>query len=56
MIKPAQLYAEKLQEENIKAWYKPENIFWEGGTGNCQIVINEDNYKTVAYAIEGMSK
>lgn len=44
MIKPAQLYAEKLQEENIKAWYKPENIFWEGGTGNCQIVINEDNY------------
>lgn len=44
MLKPAQLYAEKLQEENIKSWYKPENIFWEGGTGSSQIDIGEDNY------------
>lgn len=44
MLRPAQLYAEKLQEENLKSWYKPENIFWEGGTGSSQINIREDNY------------
>lgn len=44
MLKPAQLYKEKLQEENIKAWYKPENIFWNGGSGDSQIDIREDNY------------
>ena len=31
MLKPAQLYKDKLQEENIKSWYKPENIYWHGG-------------------------
>ncbi|MCX4352010.1 MAG: GNAT family protein [Lachnospiraceae bacterium] len=44
MLKPAQLYKEKLQEENIKAWYKPENVFYNFGTGNSQIDISEDNY------------
>lgn len=44
MLKPAQLYKTKLQEENIKAWYKPENIFWNGGSGDSQIDIREDNY------------
>lgn len=44
MLKPAQLYTDKLQEENIKAWYKPENIFWNGGIGDSQIDIREDNY------------
>lgn len=44
MLKPAQLYKEKLQEENIRSWYKPENIFWNGGAGDSQININEDNY------------
>lgn len=44
MLKPAQLYKEKLQEENIKAWYQPENIYWNGGTGNEQINIHEHNY------------
>lgn len=44
MLKPAQLYREKLQEENIKAWYRPENIFWDGGSGDSQINIREDNY------------
>lgn len=43
MLKPAQLYKEKLQEENLKSWYKPENIFWNGG-GDCQINIEKDNY------------
>ncbi len=44
MLKPAQLYQDRLQEENIKAWYKPENIYWNGGTGDSQINIQEDNY------------
>lgn len=50
MIKPAQLYKEKLQEENIKAWYKPENIFWNGGMGDSQINIREDNYDLHQFA------
>lgn len=44
MLKPAQLYKHKLQEENIKAWYNPKNIFWNGGSGDSQIEIEEDNY------------
>lgn len=43
MLKPAQLYEGKLQEENIKAWYKPENIFWNGGTGDSIINLPKDN-------------
>lgn len=44
MLKPAQLYQEKLQEENIKSWYKPENIYWNGWYGDSQITIMENNY------------
>ncbi len=44
MLKPAQLYKEKLQEENIKAWYKPENIYWNGGTGDSTIQLPDHNY------------
>lgn len=44
MLKPAQLYKERLQEENIKAWYKPENIFWNGDTGDSTIDLPDDNY------------
>lgn len=45
MLKPAQLYKDRLQEENIKSWYRPENIFWSGWTGDSQINIQEDNYE-----------
>lgn len=44
MLKPAQLYQEKLQEENIKSWYKPENFFWNGWYGDSRITIMENNY------------
>lgn len=44
MLQPAQLYKKKLQEENIKSWYKPENIFWNGNPGDSQIDIQENNY------------
>lgn len=44
MLRPAQLYKEKLQVENVKSWYDPKNIFWNDGTGDSQIDIREDNY------------
>lgn len=50
MRKPAQLYKDKLQEENTKAWYKPENIFWNGGAADSQIDIRKDNYDCHQFA------
>lgn len=43
MLKPAQLYAEKLREENIRSWYRPENIYWNGWAGESQIELPDDN-------------
>lgn len=44
MLKPAQLYRDQLQEENIKSWYKTENIYWNGGPFDSMINLKEDNY------------
>lgn len=44
MLRPAQLYAEELQKENVKSWYKPENIYWNGGTGDSDIQLPDNNY------------
>lgn len=44
MLKPAQLYKEKLLEENTRAWYKPENIFWNGSAGDYAINLPDNNY------------
>lgn len=44
MLMPAQMYKEKLQRESIKAWYKLENMFWNGGAGDSLIRIEENNY------------
>lgn len=44
MLKQAQLYKEKLQEENIKSWYKPENIYWSGSAGDYEIELPNNNY------------
>ncbi len=44
MLAPAQLYEDKLREESIKAWYRPENIYWSGGTGDEVIDLPEDNH------------
>lgn len=46
MLRPAQLYKEKLQEENIKSWYKPEDIYWHGGAGDCNIDLPDNNYES----------
>lgn len=44
MLKPAQLYKEKLYEEYVKTWYKPENIFYTGWTGDSIPEIPDNNY------------
>ena len=44
MIKPAQLYKDKLSEEYAKTWYKPENIFYTGWTGTEMPKIPDNNY------------
>lgn len=44
MLKPAQLYKERLLEEYIKTWYKPENIFYTGWTGDSLPEIPDNNY------------
>lgn len=46
MLQPAQLYREQLEVENIKAWYKPENMFWSAGAGDIRIDLPEDNYNS----------
>lgn len=46
MLQPAQLYEDELQEENIKAWYKPENIFWNGGPGDSTINIPDNSHES----------
>ena len=44
MLKPAQLYKDRLLEEYIKTWYKPENIFYTGWTGDSLPNLPDDNY------------
>ena len=43
MLKPAQLYKSELQKKNIESWYKPENIFWHGGTAEYSIELPDNN-------------
>ena len=44
MLMPAQLYKDALRAELLKSWYKPENIYWSGWTGDEIIDIPENNY------------
>lgn len=44
MLKPAQLYKEKLQEENIKSWYNKENKYQSGCPGFWEIEFSNNNY------------
>ena len=43
MLRPAQLYKEQLEIKNIESWYKPENIYYHGGTGEYCIDIPDNN-------------
>ncbi|MCC8043890.1 MAG: GNAT family N-acetyltransferase [Clostridiales bacterium] len=44
MLKPAQLYADKLRKAELETWYKPENIYWNGCYGDCYINLPKNNY------------
>ena len=39
MLRPAQLYKDKLAEENIMSWYDPRNIYWNGGAGDSWTIV-----------------
>lgn len=44
MLKPAQLYKDELQKKSIETWYDTKYMFWNGGTGDSQINIHDNNY------------
>ena len=44
MLKPAQLYKDQLLKEYVKTWYKPENIYYTGWTGDSVPEIPNNNY------------
>lgn len=46
MLKPAQLYKDRLEEENIKSWYRPEYMFYNGGTGDFTIELPDNTYES----------
>ena len=43
MLKAAQLYKEQLEQKSIESWYKPENIYWHGGTAEYAIELSDNN-------------
>ena len=45
MLKPAQLYKDELQKKNCETWYDTKYMFWNGGTGDSQINIHDNNYE-----------
>ena len=46
MLRPAQLYKEQLEMEHINTWYKPEYIYYSGGTGDNIIELPEDCFNS----------
>ena len=43
MLKPAQFYEETLRANMISTWYKPENIYYHGGTGEYSLSLPDNN-------------
>ena len=46
MLRPAQLYKDRLYEEYVKTWYKPEYMYYTGLTGDQVPEIPNNNYDT----------
>lgn len=44
MLKPAQLYKDKLYEEYVKTWYNPKYMYYTGWTGDQAPEIPDNNY------------
>ena len=43
MLKPAQLYEEKLQKANIESWYDLKNKYWHGWCSEYKISLDNNN-------------
>ena len=50
MLKPAQLYESELQKKNFETWYNTEYMYWNGGTGDVQLDIKDNNYELHQFA------
>ena len=50
MLKPAQLYTDRLREEILKTWYRPENIYWNGSYWDSLVDIPEVNASKHCFA------
>lgn len=46
MLKPAQLYKERLNKEFIKTWYNPYYMYYSGYTGTGILDIPDNNIET----------
>ena len=46
MLKPAQVYKERFYGEYVNTWYKPENIFYTGWTGDSLPELPDNNYNS----------
>lgn len=44
MLKAAQLYKEELSKLYLETWYKPENIYYTGWTGDSVPEVPDNNY------------
>lgn len=45
MLRAAQLYEDELRTMFIEQWYKPENIFYDGGAGDSFGELPAENYE-----------
>ena len=43
MLRPAQLYEDKLQKANIESWYDLKNQYWNGWCSENKIKIHDNN-------------
>lgn len=43
MLRPAQLYEEKLQKANIESWYDLKNQYWNGWCSSNKIKLEDNN-------------
>lgn len=50
MLKAAQLYEDMLKMEMVKTWYKPENIYYHGSTGEYIVELPDNNEKSHCFA------
>ena len=43
MLRPAQLYEDKLQKANLESWYDMRNQYWHGWCSENKIKLEDNN-------------